>query len=112
MELLAMQLMEVELNLALKNALWIASGRRGLHGQAAPTRVLQRMGLVTEKEQGQAKLIHQPIMELFATQLMEQELNLAVKNALSTVTGKPGTIGLIVRRKIQGPVAGQATVRQ
>ena len=61
---------------------WIASGRLGHYGQAALTPVLQRMGLVTEKEQGQAQLIHQPIMELFATQLMEQEVNLAMKNAL------------------------------
>ena len=45
------------------------------------TPVLQRMGLVIKKEQGQAQLIHQPIMELLATQMMEVKLNLAVMSA-------------------------------
>ena len=64
---------------------WIVNGKHGLHGQAAPTPVLQWMGLVIKNEQGQAQQIPQPIMELLAMQLMEEELNLALKNALVTL---------------------------
>ena len=104
MERFALQLMDLELNLALKNVLvtlsklklynnmteiiffqWIVSGKHGLHGQAALIPVLQWMGPVIKKEQGQAQQIHQPIMELLAMQLMEVELNLALKNALVTL---------------------------
>ena len=63
---------------------WIANGRLGHHGQAALTPVLQRMGPVIKKEQGQAQQIHQLIMERFAMQLMDLELNLALKNVLVT----------------------------
>ena len=60
----------------------IVNGRHGLHGQAAPTPVLQRMGRVIKKEQGLAQQIRQLIMELPAIQLMELQLNLALKNVL------------------------------
>ena len=74
MERLAMQLMELELNPAVKNVQvkflyketlyqydwhkcfqWIVNGKRGLHGQAAQTPVLQWMDPVIKKEQGQAQ---------------------------------------------------------